>query len=117
MAQSNCIFCKIISGELPSKKIFEDENVIAFHDRAPSAPIHILFVPKKHFDSLNHLSVTDFGLMANLAVAIQSVTRSLKIADGGYRTIINTGADGGQTVFHLHVHVLAGKKMVEKLNE
>jgi histidine triad (HIT) family protein len=108
MAQSDCVFCKIVAGDIPVKKIYESDTVIAFDDHAPSAPIHILFVPKKHFKSLNALGESDLFVMGQLTTAIQKVTRDLGIAEDGYRTIINTGVKGGQTVFHLHVHVLAG---------
>ena len=105
----NCIFCKIIRGEIPSKTIVNNKEMIAFRDIAPQAPTHILIVPKKHVASLDDLTDSDLlGHMMGLAAAL---ARQEGIAKTGYRTVINTGADGGQSVDHLHMHLLGGRKM------
>ena len=108
----NCIFCKIISGEIPSKKIFENENFFAFNDVSPQAPQHILIVPKKHFSSLNDLddSLREKVLPGLYSVA-DTVAQELNFRIRGYRTVINNQSEAGQTVFHLHMHVLAGSAL------
>jgi histidine triad (HIT) family protein len=106
--QANCIFCKIAKGEIPSKKLYEDEWVYAIEDLRPMAPLHLLFIPKEHVDSLLHIK--DHQIMAHIFEAIQKVAKE-KGLEKGFRTSINTGEDGGQTVFHLHVHLMAGKKL------
>src|ERR1017187_5487247 len=111
----DCLFCKIVDGRIPSDKIYEDENVIAFKDISPMAPVHYLFIPKKHYSSLAHVPVDEAGVMADIFKAIIKVTNEKGIADDGYRSAINTGLRGGQSVFHLHVHVMAGKQMSEKM--
>ena len=103
----SCIFCKIVSGEIPSSKVYEDEKVICFNDISPKAPIHVLVVPKKHFNNL--LEVDNDETLNDMNYAIKKVAEKLNISDSGFRTIINTGKDGGQTVEHLHFHILAGK--------
>jgi histidine triad (HIT) family protein len=107
----DCIFCKIIAGEIPSTKVFEDEQVFAFHDIHPSAPVHILLVPKKHIASINELEDSDECLVGHMFTAAQEVARQEGIAETGYRSIINTGPDAGQEVFHLHLHLLGGQRM------
>ena len=105
----NCIFCKIIRGEIPAKTLVNNKELIAFRDIAPQAPTHILIVPKKHIPSLDDVNDSDLlGRMMSLAAAL---ARQEHIAKTGYRTVINTGADGGQSVDHLHVHLLGGRKM------
>ena len=105
----NCIFCKIARGEIPSKMLVNNKELIAFRDIAPQAPTHILIVPKKHVASLDDVSDSDLlGRMMTLAAAL---ARQEGVARSGYRTVINTGADGGQSVDHLHVHLLGGRKM------
>ena len=107
----DCIFCKIIAGEIPSTRVFEDEQVLAFRDIHPSAPVHILIVPKKHIASLNALESGDERLAGHLLTAAREVAEQEGVASSGYRSIINTGPDGGQDVFHLHLHLLGGQKM------
>jgi histidine triad (HIT) family protein len=104
---TDCIFCKIANGKIASKKHFENDEVFAIEDIRPASPTHLLFIPKEHIESINH--VKDPKIIATLFSAISKYTRDKGIQ--GFRTIINTGEEGGQTVFHLHVHVLAGKKM------
>ncbi len=107
-AHTNCIFCKIAGGEIPAKKHFEDENLFAIEDIKPAAPTHLLFIPKVHIESL--LEIKDQKIMSQIFSAIQKVAKE-KGLEAGFRTVINTGVEGGQTVFHLHVHVMGGKRM------
>lgn len=107
----DCIFCKIVSGDIPSKKVYEDKQVIAFHDIRPAAPVHILVIPKKHIASMNEVEEGDWGLVGAMHKAAQQIAREVGIADNGYRLINNCGKDGGQEVFHIHYHLLGGTKM------
>lgn len=103
----DCIFCKIARGEIPSRKIYEDEDVLAFHDINPKAPVHFLVIPKKHIGSLAEAAPEDEALLGKML----SLVRVLAHQEGcvnGFRTVINTGRDGGQEVAHLHIHVLGG---------
>ncbi|HEV8593387.1 MAG TPA: histidine triad nucleotide-binding protein [Pyrinomonadaceae bacterium] len=109
---SDCIFCKVVSGEIPSTKVYEDDVAIAFHDLNPQAPVHILVVPKIHVDSLDKAEVADAEAIGRLLTASAEIARRDGFAENGYRVVINTNADGGQTVFHLHVHLLAGRTFV-----
>ncbi|MBN2878129.1 MAG: histidine triad nucleotide-binding protein [Clostridia bacterium] len=110
----DCIFCKIIAGEIPCDKVYEDEKVLCFNDIAPKAPIHVLAVPKKH--TANLLEVGDDKEMLNdINYAIKKVAEKMNIAENGFKTVINTGTDGGQSVNHLHFHILGGKKFGEDL--
>ena len=105
-----CLFCKIIAGEIPSKKVFEDELAFAFRDINPQAPSHVLIVPRKHISSLAHAGEEDQALLGHLHLVAARIAES----DGlmkGFRTVINIGADGGQTVDHLHIHLLGGRAM------
>ena len=104
----NCIFCKIIAGEIPSTRVYEDEFVCAFNDIEPQAPVHILVTPKEHIASAAELDEKNSYLVAKCFEAIAKIARE-KGLDGGYRVINNCGLDGGQTVFHLHFHLLGGK--------
>ena len=109
---SDCIFCKIAAGEIPAQKVFEDDSVVAFKDLSPKAPVHVLIVPKKHVQSVAHFTAADKDLAAHIFVDIvPKLAAQLGISDGGFRTVMNTGSDGGQTVNHLHVHLLGGRKM------
>lgn len=105
----DCIFCKIAAGEIPSAKVFEDERCLAFNDLSPQAPTHILIIPRKHVDSLDKARESQEELLGHLLLTAADIARSKGFADDGYRVVINTNADGGQTVFHLHVHLLAGR--------
>jgi histidine triad (HIT) family protein len=108
---SDCIFCKIITGEIPSTNVFRDEQVTAFRDLNPAAPTHILLVPNKHIDSINTLTNADEQLIGHLFTAAKQIAAQEGIAEGGYRLIINTNAHAGQTVFHIHLHLLGGAPM------
>jgi histidine triad (HIT) family protein len=110
----SCLFCKIIAGEIPSKKVYEDEYVYAFHDIAPMAPVHVLFVPKQHMDSADAVSAENSVYVAKIFEAIPKVAAELELANG-YRVITNCGEDGCQSVKHLHFHLLGGKKLPETL--
>jgi histidine triad (HIT) family protein len=105
-----CLFCKIVAGEIPSKKIFEDDLTYAFRDINPQAPTHVLIVPRKHIASLAETGDEDQALLGYLHLVAARIARSEGLAKG-FRTVINTGSDGGQTVDHLHVHLLGGRPM------
>ena len=103
-----CIFCKIVDGEIPSNKVLENENFLAFHDINPSAPIHVLIIPKKHVENFQSV---DSETMAKATPFIQEVAKKLGVDKTGYRLVTNNGSDGGQEVFHLHFHLLGGGKL------
>ncbi|MDR2102470.1 MAG: histidine triad nucleotide-binding protein [Treponema sp.] len=107
----DCIFCKIVAGEIPAKKIFEDDDIFAFHDITPQAPVHFLVIPKKHIRNIMELEGEDIPLMGRLLNKAQELAVQLGCAEKGARFVINCKADGGQTVDHLHVHVLAGRPL------
>lgn len=106
-----CIFCKIVKGDIPSKKVYEDDLVLAFEDINPAAPVHVLVIPKKHIKDLNSLSSEDLNIMAHILDVIKNVTKKLDIHEKGYRVVINCGEDGGQEVPHVHFHILGGKTL------
>ena len=107
----DCIFCKIAVGAIPSKKVYEDVQLIAFHDIAPQAPVHVLVVPKKHISGVNELTDDDLALVGHVYFVIQQLVRELKIDESGYRVVVNSGKDGSQSVPHLHFHVLGGRPL------
>ncbi|MCS7010742.1 MAG: histidine triad nucleotide-binding protein [Anaerolineales bacterium] len=107
----SCIFCRIIAGQAPAEVLYRDDRTIAFRDIHPVAPVHVLIVPIQHFDSLNSLSEEDEALAGHLLVVARRLAEELGVARSGYRLVINTGSEGGQTVFHLHLHLLAGRRM------
>ena len=108
----DCLFCKIIAGDIPSTRVYEDDVCIAFNDISPQAPTHILIVPRKHLDSLDTVGESNKAALGHLLLAAAEIARTAGIAVDGYRVVINTNADGGQTVFHLHVHLLGGRPFV-----
>ena len=110
----DCIFCKIVKNEISSDRIYEDDKVIAFKDIHPAAPTHILFVPKKHYATLNDVPEGD-TIMSEIASAIQKTARKLGLSDRGYRVVTNVNREGGQIVFHLHVHMLGGRALEDKM--
>ena len=110
----NCLFCKIIAGEIPSSKVWEDEYTFAFRDINPQAPVHILVVPKKHIASVGEIDADNSVCAAKCLEAVAKIAKQEGL-DGGFRVISNCGEDAGQTVPHLHFHILAGKNMGEKL--
>ena len=107
----DCLFCRIVSGEIPSATVAEGDDWIAFHDVSPQAPIHVLIIPREHVESVAHLDPNSGALGGNLVRAAAEVARSLGIAEDGYRLVTNVGARAGQSVFHLHIHLLAGRSM------
>lgn len=106
-----CIFCKIAKGEIPSKKIYEDDNVIAFHDISPEAPVHFLVIPKTHIQSVNDINEENANIIAHIFIVINKIVKELQVDEDGYRVVTNCGKHGGQTVDHIHFHVLAGRKL------
>lgn len=111
----DCLFCKIIKGEIPSDKVYEDEEILAFRDIHPAAPIHILVIPKKHITSLAHLEKEDEKVVGKIYTVINQMAEEQGFKEKGYRVIVNCGKDGGQEVMHLHFHLLAGKQLGEKI--
>ena len=107
---SDCLFCKIVSGEIPSKKVYEDEYTYAFEDLDPKAPTHVLIVPKKHIRGLKEASAEDAEIVGRCHLAAAHIARQRGIEDG-YRTVLNVGPKSGQSVFHLHVHLLGGRDL------
>ena len=107
----DCIFCKIIDGEIPSEKVYEDSDVLAFRDIAPQAPQHIVIIPKKHIKSANELAEDTAEVVGKVFLAAGKIAKELGFAENGYRIVNNCGEDGGQTVGHLHFHLLAGRQM------
>ena len=106
----DCIFCKIIKGEIPSNKVYEDDDILAFKDINPLAPVHILVIPKKHISCAKDITIEDEALIGRMFSVINKIADELKL-DKGYRIINNCGEDGGQEVMHLHFHLLGGKKL------
>ncbi|MBD8496706.1 histidine triad nucleotide-binding protein [Paenibacillus arenosi] len=107
----DCIFCKIIEGTLPSKKVYETEQVVAFHDIQPKAPVHIVIVPKKHIPTMNDLQKEDYALLGDIHEAAQQIAKDLGVAQSGYRLVNNCNKDSGQIVFHIHYHLLGGEPL------
>lgn len=112
MADKDCLFCKIAAGAIPSSRVFEDDVCVAFNDISPQAPVHILIVPREHFDSLDTADQSYKETLGHLLLAAAGIARDKGISDAGYRVVINTNADGGQTVFHMHVHLLGGRPFI-----
>lgn len=108
---SDCIFCRIIAGEIPSEKVYQDDRVTAFRDIRPVAPVHILIVPNKHIASVNEAEEADEAVLGRLLLTAKHLAAQEGIAESGYRLIINTGPHAGQVVFHLHLHLLGGQRM------
>jgi len=104
-----CLFCRIIAGEIPSSKVYEDDEVFAFNDINPQAPLHVLVVPKRHIATVNDLAPGDVGLVGTLVRRAAAIAAENGYAERGYRTVFNCNAEAGQTVFHLHLHLLAGR--------
>ncbi len=107
----DCLFCKLVARDIPADIVFEDDDVIAFRDIAPQAPTHILIIPKRHISTLNDLSEEDCALVGRLQFTAQKIAKEIGIADDGYRVVMNCNEDGGQTVYHIHMHLLGGREM------
>ena len=112
MSEDTCIFCKIAAGEIPSMRVFEDETCVAFNDLEPQAPTHILIIPRNHIDSLDKASEDHRTTLGHLLLSAAKIACEKGFAEEGYRVVINTNSAGGQTVFHLHVHLLGGRQFV-----
>ena len=106
---SDCIFCQIVEGDIPANKVYEDETCIAFEDLNPQARVHVLVIPKRHIALLSDIQESDSTLLGHLMVICSRVAKEKAISDQGYRVVANTGKGAGQTVFHLHLHVLGGR--------
>ncbi|HUP66184.1 MAG TPA: histidine triad nucleotide-binding protein [Thermoanaerobaculia bacterium] len=107
----NCLFCRIVSGEVPARKVYEDDGVVAFHDINPQAPTHVLVIPRKHLPRLDELGDGDAQTVGMVLVRAGMIARDLQIASPGFRLVINNGEAAGQTVFHIHAHVLGGRSL------
>jgi len=110
-ANDRCLFCRIANGEIPATKIWEDDDVIAFHDINPQAPSHVLVIPRKHISSLDDLNPADAGTVGTALVRVAQIARDLHLNGDGYRVVVNCGPHGGQSVDHLHFHLLGGRPM------
>lgn len=106
-----CLFCRIVAGEIPAKVVLETEDCLAFRDVNPQAPLHVLVIPKRHVPSLDAAGPADAELLGRLALVAADVARSEGVSEKGYRCVVNTNADAGQTVFHVHLHLLAGRNL------
>ena len=108
---NECLFCKMVSGVIPCDKVHENEHVLAFRDIDPKAPTHILIIPKKHITTLNEINKNDQDLLGELLLTAKKIAKDEGIDTSGYRTVFNCNSDGGQTVFHIHMHLLGGRPM------
>lgn len=108
---SSCLFCRIIAGEIPSARVYEDDQMIAFNDINPQAPMHVLIVPRLHLATLNDLGPAHDALVGSMVRRAASIARERGFAEGGYRTVFNCNAGAGQSVFHIHLHLLGGRTM------
>jgi histidine triad (HIT) family protein len=106
---TQCLFCRIVSGEIPAKKLFEDDAVVAFHDITPQAPSHVLVIPRKHIPSLDDMTDADAGTIGETVLRATKIARELHLEEDGYRLVVNNGPGAGQTVFHIHFHLLGGR--------
>lgn len=111
----DCLFCKIVEGKIPSKKVFENEYVYAFNDIHPVTPVHVLVIPKIHIKNLNEIDEKNVNYITNIMLSIKEIASILGISDEGYRVVTNVGENGGQAVPHLHFHILGGKKLGVKI--
>jgi len=107
----NCIFCDIVDGKLRAKIVYNSENVLAFNDIRPQAPVHILIIPKKHIPTLNDIILDDKLLIGEMFIAAQQIAKDLGFSENGYRTVFNCNRDAGQEVYHIHLHLLGGRKL------
>jgi histidine triad (HIT) family protein len=108
---ADCLFCKIITREIPASIVYEDDRILVFNDINPQAPTHVLVVPKRHIESLNELAPGDDGIVGEVVRRAAAIAKDRGISAGGYRTVFNTNRDAGQTVFHIHLHLLGGRSM------
>lgn len=108
---SDCIFCKIIAGEIPSKKVYEDDDILAFEDINPLAPVHVLLIPKKHIATIDDMCQADIDLIGKIHLQATRIAQAKGLSEHGYRLVTNCKEHGGQEVFHLHFHLLGGEKL------
>ena len=108
-SNDRCLFCRIANGEIPAKKVYEDDDVVAFNDINPQAPTHVLVIPRHHIASLDDLTESDAGTVGTLMVRAAKIAHTLHLHSDGYRVVVNNGESAGQSVFHIHVHVLGGR--------
>lgn len=108
---TDCLFCKIVSGDIPAGKVYENDSVVAFQDLNPKAPLHVLVIPKKHIATINELAHEDAALIGEMYLAAKQIAADNGLSERGYRTVMNCNEDAGQTVFHIHLHVLGGRTM------
>ena len=111
----SCIFCQIAAGEIPSEFLYEDDEFVAFNDIHPQTPVHILIVPKKHIVSIADLAADDVPLVGRIMAVAKKVAEDVGVAEKGYRLVINTRPDGGQVIMHLHMHLLGGRKLPDRM--
>jgi len=111
MSNSDCPFCAIVAGDIPADIVYDNEHVLAFRDLHPQAPTHVLIIPRKHIATINDAAEDDLEAMGRLSLAAAHVAREAGIAEDGYRTVVNCNANGGQSVYHLHMHLLGGRPM------
>jgi histidine triad (HIT) family protein len=111
MATSDCIFCKIISGQIQTKFLYHDDEITAFYDAHPKAPVHILVIPNQHIESLNQAGLENAAILGKMVLKAGDLAKEMGIDQSGYRLVINTGPDAGQSVFHVHLHLLGGRRM------
>jgi histidine triad (HIT) family protein len=111
MSEQNCLFCRIVAGEIPADIVYQDERCIAFRDTNPQAPVHVLVIPREHMESLDEATQKDEATLGHLLRVAARVANEQGISETGYRAVINTGAGAGQSIFHLHVHVLGGRQL------
>ena len=111
----SCIFCKIVKGEIPCHKVYEDDSVMAFDDIHPMAPVHVIIIPKEHIPTLMDVEVDGMDVLSSLYTAAQIIAEIRDVDQKGFRTVINCNEEGGQVVFHLHMHLLGGKKLIDEL--
>ena len=107
----DCLFCKIVAGEIPSEQVYADDLVIAFHDISPQAPTHILIIPRKHISDMNEASAEDQALLGHMMLCAREIAGEAGLAESGYRLALNTGPDARQSVFHIHLHILGGRRL------
>lgn len=107
----NCIFCQIVSGAIPTNLVYQDDQVTVFNDRHPAAPVHLLIIPNRHIISLNRIGEEDEALLGHMIIIARKMAEQQMVSQTGYRLMFNTGQDAGQTVFHLHLHLLGGKAL------
>ena len=108
----SCLFCNISTGEIPTEFVYEDEHCVAFNDISPQAPVHVLVIPRKHIESMAKVTADDSGLLGHMMTKVSEIAEKLGLGERGYRTVINTNDEGGQTVFHLHIHLLGGRQFI-----